>query len=74
MHGSCNLEKALNFSSRLEKFLEFGLGPLKIYLISVLGPEKSLKFTTLSTPDTFFCKIRLLGADENLANPRCKNL
>ena len=60
MHGSYNLEKALNFTSRLEKFLEFGLGPLKIYLISVLGPEKSLKFTTLSTPDTFFYKIRLL--------------
>ena len=27
MHGSYNLEKALNFTSRLEKFLEFGLGP-----------------------------------------------
>ena len=37
------LEKVLNFSSRLEK-----------YLISLLGLEKSLKFTTLSTADTRF--------------------
>ena len=26
-HGSYNLEKVLNFTSRLEKLLEFGLGP-----------------------------------------------
>ena len=29
------------------------------YFISLLGLEKSLKFATLSTLDTIFCKIRL---------------
>ena len=29
-HGSYNLEKVLNFTSRLEKLLEFDLGPCKI--------------------------------------------
>ena len=29
-HGSYNLEKVLNFTSRLEKLLEFGLGPCKV--------------------------------------------
>ena len=44
---SC-LEKSLNSVKVLEK-----------YLISLLGLEKSLKFTILSTPDPIFCKIRL---------------
>ena len=32
---------------------------LEKYLISLLGLEKSLKFTILSTPDPNHCKIRL---------------
>ena len=55
---SYKLEKVLNFSSRLEKSLNL-VQVLEKYLISLLGLEKSLKFTTLSTPDTIFCKIRL---------------
>ena len=35
---------------------------------------KSLKFTTLSTPDTFFCKIRNFFGEETLAHSRGKNL
>ena len=45
-HGSYNLEKVLKLVKVFEK-----------YLISLLGLEKSLKFTTLSIPDTIFCKI-----------------
>ena len=52
-HGSYNLEKVLNFSSRLEKSFSL-VKVLEKYLISLLGLEKSLKFTTLSTPDTHF--------------------
>ena len=54
--GSYNLEKVLSFSSRLVR-LEKSLNSAKVlekYLISLLGLEKSLKFTTLSTPDTSF--------------------
>ena len=61
-HGSYNLEKVLNLVYFLEN-----------YLISLLGLEKSLKFITLSMPDTFFCKIRLFCCG-NLAHPQCKNL
>ena len=46
-HGSYDLEKVLSFSSRLEKSLNL-VKVLKKYLISLLGLEKSLKFTTLS--------------------------
>ena len=42
-----NLEKVLNFGSRLEKSLN-SVKVLEKYLISLLGLEKSLKFTTLS--------------------------
>ena len=41
VHGSSNLEKVLNSVKVLEK-----------YLISLLGIEKSLKFTTLKSPFT----------------------
>ena len=58
VHGSNNLEKVLNFSSRPEKSLN-SVKVLEKYLISLLGLENSLKFTTLSMPDTIFCKIRL---------------
>ena len=53
--GPFNLEKVLNFTSRLEKSLN-SVQVLKKYLMSLLGLEKSLKFTTLQTP-SFFCKI-----------------
>ena len=53
-----NLEKVLNFGSRLEKSLN-SVKVLEKYLISLLGLEKSLKFTILSTPDPICCKIRL---------------
>ena len=56
-HSSYNLEKVLNFSSRLEKSLNL-VKVLEKYMISLLGLEKSFKFTTLSMPDTIFCKIR----------------
>ena len=54
--SSYNLEKVLSFSSRLVR-LEKSLNSAKVlekYSISLLGLEKSLKFTTLSTPDTSF--------------------
>ena len=66
-HSSYNLQKVLNFSSRLEKSLNL-VKDLEKYLISLLGLEKSLKLTALSTPDIAFC------AAEKLALPRCKNL
>ena len=44
--GSHNLEKVLNFSTRLEKSLN-SFEVLEKYLISLFGLEKSLKFTTL---------------------------
>ena len=55
--NSYNLKKVLKFTSRLEKCL-YSVKVLEKYLISLLGLEKSLKFTTfgLSTPDTFFCQ------------------
>ena len=56
-HSSYNLEKVLSFSSRLEKSLNL-VKVLEKYLISLLGLEKSLKFTTLSMPVTIFCKVR----------------
>ena len=52
-HASYNLEKVLNFSSHLE--MSFNLVKvLEKYLIFLLGLEKSLKFTTMSTSDTHF--------------------
>ena len=57
-----HLEKSLNLVLVFEK-----------YLTSLLGHKKCLKFTTLSTPDTFFFKIRLIFAEENSAHPWCKN-
>ena len=41
---------------------------LEKYLISLLGLEKSLKFSTLSMPDTFSVKSDYF-AEENLAHP-----
>ena len=41
--------------------------------ISLLGLEKSLKFTILSPPDTFCVKLDYF-AEENQAHPQCKNL
>ena len=48
-HGLYNLEKVLNFSSRLEKSLN-SVKVLEKYLISLLGLEKSLKFHNLFIP------------------------
>ena len=71
-HGSYmyNLGKVLNFTSRRKKLLKL-VKVLEKYLISLLGLEKSLKFTTLSFPDTIFCKIScfFFFARENLARP-----
>ena len=55
-HGSYNLEKVLNFGSRLEKSFNL-VKVLEKYLISLLGLEKSLKFNNLSTPDHFWEKL-----------------
>ena len=54
-HGSYmyNVGKVLNFTSRRKKLVKV----LEKYLISLLDLEKSLKLTTLSIPDTIFCKI-----------------
>ena len=52
MHGSYNLEKVLNFRSRLEKSLN-SVKVLEKYLISLLGLEKSLKFCNLFVPYHF---------------------
>ena len=54
-HGSYmyNLGKVLNFTSHRKKLVKV----LEKYLISLLDLEKSLKLTTLSIPDTIFCKI-----------------
>ena len=52
-HGSYDLEKVLNFSSHLEKSFNLVKVPEK-YLISLLGLEKLLEFTTMSTSDTLF--------------------
>ena len=48
----------MNFTGRLGKSLN-SIQVLEKYLISLLGLEKSSKYTTLSTPDTFCCKITL---------------
>ena len=57
IQGPFNLEKVLNFTSRLEKSESLNsVKVLKKYLMSLLGFEKSLNFTTLQTP-SFFCKI-----------------
>ena len=67
LNFSNRLEKSLNLVKVLEKYLISLLGlekslnlvkGLEKYLISLLGLEKPLKFTTLSMPDTIFCKIR----------------
>ena len=52
-HASYNREKVLNFSSHLEKSFNL-VKVLEKYLIFLLGLEKSLKFTTMSTSDTHF--------------------
>ena len=46
-HGWYNLEKVLKFSSCLEKSSN-SVEVVEKYLFSLLGLEKSLKFTTLS--------------------------
>ena len=51
-HGSYNLENVLNFSSHLEKYLNW-VNVLGKDLISLLGLEKSLKFSNLFTPFHF---------------------
>ena len=56
-HSSYNIEKVLNFASCLEKSSNSVYVPTK-YLISLLGLERSFKFSTLFMPDTFFCKMR----------------
>ena len=53
---SYNLEKVLNFSSRLEESFNF-VNVLKKYLISLLGLEKSLKFSNLLMPYHFSDKL-----------------
>ena len=57
-HGSYNLEKVLNFSSRLEKSLN-SVKVLEKYLVSLyyLGLEKSLKFRNLFIPYHFSEKL-----------------
>ena len=55
-HGSYNLEKVLNFGSRLEKSFNL-VKVLEKYLISLLCLEKSLKFSNLSMPDHFWHKL-----------------
>ena len=65
--------KVLEFTSRLEKSLN-SVKVLEKYLISLLGLEKSLKFTALSKPGTFFCIKLDYFDEESLAHPQCKNL
>ena len=55
-HGSYNLEKVLKFSIRFEKSLN-SVKVLEKYLISLLGLEKSMQFTTFSTPATILREI-----------------
>ena len=72
-HGSYNLEKVLNFGSRLEKSFNL-VKVLEKYLISLLALEKSLKVSNLSTPDHFWDELDDF-AKENLItieNGRCK--
>ena len=59
-HGSHNLEKVLNFSTRLEESLN-SFEVLGKYLISLLGLEKSFKYAT-----SFSEKLNYF-ANENLA-------
>ena len=62
--GSYNLEKVLSFSSRLVR-LEKSLNSAKVlekYLISLLGLEKSLKLTTLSTSYTYFLQNQIISS------------
>ena len=47
-----NIEKVLNFSSRIEKSLNSNM-VLEKYLISLYGLKKSLKLITLFTPHHF---------------------
>ena len=62
IHGSYNLEKVLNFSSRLEKSLNL----VKV-LKSPLNSQPCLRLTPFSLKLVYF-------AEGNLAHPRCKNL
>ena len=55
-HGSYNLQKVLNFNSRLEKSLNL-VKVLEEYLISLIGHEKSLKFSNLCAPYRFSDKL-----------------
>ena len=55
-HGSYNLEKVLNLSSRLEKSLNL-VKVLEKYLISLLGLENSLKVRNLFIPYHFNEKL-----------------
>ena len=71
-HGSYNLEKVLNFTSRLEKILNSGLGTWNV-LDFFIRSWKVLELTTLSTPDTFFSVKLDYFAEKNLAHPQCKN-
>ena len=59
IHGSYNLGKVLNFTSRLEKSLN-STEVLEKKLISLLSLEMSSKFTTLPTPDTFFLQNKII--------------
>ena len=65
IHGSYNLEKVLNFGSRLEKSFDL-VKVLEEYLISLLGLEKSLKFSNFCTPDNFWDKLNYFF-EENLS-------
>ena len=58
------LKRSWIFSSHVERSLDS---------VTLLGLEKSLKFNTLSVPNTVFCKIRFF-AEEKLPHHRCQNL
>ena len=74
LHGAYNLEKDLNFSSRLETSLNLVKVIEKyLQLISLLGLEISLKFTNCLRHAPFSVQLDYF-AEENLGHPRCKNI
>ena len=67
-HGSYNLQKVLNFSSCLEKFFEFGLGPWKVLIDFLIRSWKVLEIHYLVyTRHPFSVKLGF-SAEENLAH------
>ena len=76
LHGAYNLEKDLDFSSRLEKSLNLVTCKViekYLQLISLLGLEISLKFTDCLRHAPFSVQLDYF-AEENLGHLRCKNL